>query len=103
MDTTSWLKVFILITIFTSGLITNGLIILINYLSTVKQKPGFIMVLNLAIADLIYLSNLPIFIHDEMHRKTFMSGRFGCLLYSCLRVSFNLNFKKLISLLSQWH
>ena len=96
MDTTSWLKVIILIIIFTSGVITNGLIISINYLSTIKQKPGFIMVLNLAITDLMYLSNLPIFIHDEMLRKTFMSGRLGCLLHSCLRVSSNFNHHRLI-------
>ena len=96
MDTTSWLKVIILIIIFTSGVITNGLIVSINYLSTIKQKPGFIMVLNLAIADLMYLSNLPIFIHDEMLRKTFMSGRLGCLLHSCLRVSSNFNHHRLI-------
>lgn len=108
LDMKNWYKVAFLCLVLTVGVFGNGLVLLMRCLSNglnysfatklmlrinpmhSKEKfpRGFTLMLHLAIADLLYLSSLPITIHDEMKTSHFSAGYFGCLLHAFLRVSY---------------
>ena len=86
MDLTNWRQVIVLSIIFVVGIITNGTILVIYWLSTVKQQRSFVLVINLAGADLIFLLSVPLKIIDEIYLSGHQTGWVGCVIYACLRV-----------------
>ena len=92
IDVTNWRQVIMLSIIFILGIITNGTVLIINWLSPVKQQRAFILVVNLAIADLIFLGSIPIKITNEIYLSEFKTGWIGCRVYACLRVNRELKF-----------
>lgn len=87
MDMRNWFKTGLLLAVFVLGLVTNGMVLFIYFASPIKQQRGFILVLNLAIADLLYLCVLPVNIYVDSPHNHFNTGLIGCIFYSSLRVS----------------
>ena len=89
MDMRNWPKNGLLLSVFILGFLTNGMVVFIYFASPIKKQRGFILVLNLAIADLLYLCILPISIYGDSPHNHFNTGIIGCVCYSSLRVSNN--------------